>query len=253
MNTATASSALPRTASPSTYHKAQYQLAVALMNIGSVLTKDSNHPLVVKRFIRAMGEERGFKLKLHERNPESPLSPFYLNLRTPDNPKPGPLTQDIVDQSATCIQMLVLANGLTFDAVAGVPNAGDPFAAALARFTGKPLIYLKKEEEGGKRRVTSVCGLVSESVKKVLLVDDLITGADSKREAIGVLREAKLQVTDVVVLVDREQGGLDGLMASGCELYSVFTITKLLDLYVELGTLGVGLSFEIQKYLASQV
>ena len=39
-----------------------------------------------------------FKLKLHEKNPNAPLSPIYLNLRTPDNPKPGNLTLKIVAQ-----------------------------------------------------------------------------------------------------------------------------------------------------------
>ncbi len=28
----------------------------------------------------------GFKLKLHEKNPEAPLSPIFFNLRTEDNP-----------------------------------------------------------------------------------------------------------------------------------------------------------------------
>ncbi len=33
--------------------------------------------------------KEGFKLKLHETNPDEPRSPIFLNIRTPNNPKPG--------------------------------------------------------------------------------------------------------------------------------------------------------------------
>ncbi len=225
------------------YHKARHSLALALMDIGAVLTADSVHPLVVVR-----GEERGFKLKLHEKNTNAPLSPFYLNLRTSDN-KSGPLTSESIGLAARCMWDIQFERKLTFDAIVGVPRAGNPFATALGQLTGKPVIELEKYEHGGKRSIESLTGLVSESVKKVVLVDDLITGADSKIEAIQVLRDVDLEVTDVVVLVDREQGGGEGLSEWSCNLHSVFTITELLDLYVEVGRMQQKLRDDIQTYL----
>lgn len=58
--------------------QAEEDLALKLFDIGAV----------------QFGE---FKLKLHEKNPDAPLSPIFFNFRTPDNPKPGPLTDEVLD------------------------------------------------------------------------------------------------------------------------------------------------------------
>lgn len=228
------------------YQKARYGLANALWDVGAVLTAASVHPLVIKR-----GKERGFKLKLHEKSPDVPLSPFYLNLRTPDNPKPGPLTPEVVEQAARCMQG-ILGNVRPFDALVGVPRAGEPFAEALARLVKKPCIALEKWEHGDKRKIASLKGKVPASVYSVLLVDDLITGAASKREAIEVLRDEGLGVIDAVVLVDREQGGKNEMEVLGCVLHSVFTITDLLGFYVAEGKMKHQLRDEIIAYIAAQ-
>jgi len=54
------------------------------------------------------------KLKLHEKNPDAPLSPFYINLRDRNNPKPGPLDQDDYDLIAHCLLAIINDNQLTF-------------------------------------------------------------------------------------------------------------------------------------------
>ena len=238
-------------ASSAAYYKARYALALNLWDIGAFLTADSKHPFVVERD-SPNGKERGFKLKLHETNPDAPLSPFYLNLRTANN-KNGPLTQEVVDQAASCMQMMVANEGSEFDAVAGFPRAGDPFAKSLASFMGKSLVKLNKYEHDGKRKVASLELPIPVSIRRVLGVDDLITRADTKREGVGVLRDEGIEVTDIAVVVDREQGGSDGLAALGCRLLAVFTITKLLDFYVAMEKISPQLNSDIQKYLASQV
>lgn len=247
----TASSTLPHPPSRSAYHKARHFLALELETSGTVLTAASNHPLVVERQ-GPKGIERGFELRLHQDNPSAPLSPYYLQFRTPDNPKPGPLTPDIVDRSASCMQMLVAIDGLDFDAVVGVPNAGKPFAEALARFTGKPLVEMAKYEHSGKRHIASLKGKVPPSIQKVLVVDDLITAATSKLEAITILQNEGIAVDDVVVLVDREEGGYDELDEWGCRLHSVFTITELFDLFVETGRVPSQLRDDVQTYRTLQ-
>ncbi len=214
------------------YQKTRHDLALMLLNSGAMLTDASNHPLVVERE-GPNRKERGFKLKLHEKNSDDPLSSFYLNLRTADNPKPGPLTQEVIYQAAWCMFELFLERKLTFDAVVGVPRAGDPFAQAFARFARTTCLTMDKWEHEEKRCIASLQGHVPALVKKVLVIDDLITKADSKHEAIEILRDAGMDVTDVIVLVDREQGGHERLAKMGCTLHSVLTITEMLDLYVE--------------------
>ena len=238
------------------YGNTRRTLAFTLMDVRAVLTYESTdpdnpqlpHPLIVER-----GTERGFKLKLHEKNPEAPLSPFYFNLRTPDNPKPGPLTPEIIKIAASCMQRVQLDAKLAFNATVGVPRAGDPFAQALAGFAGVPCLPMDKYEHGDKRCIAGLKGRIPVEVQKVLMVDDLVTEGHSKLEAIHILRDAGLEVSDVMVLIDHGRGGREELEKLGCKLHSVFTAAKLLDLYSHFGKVKPRIRDDIQKYIASQV
>ena len=62
-----------------------------------------------------------------------------------------------------------------------------------------------------------------------MLIDDIITDGASKFEAIEPLEEAGLVVKDLVILIDREQGGRELLAAKGYTLHSVLTISQCFD------------------------
>lgn len=175
-----------------------------------------------------------FKVKLHETQPDAPLSPIYLNLRTPENPKPGPLTPEILDQAA---QLMIQVVGTLPAYIAGVPNAGDPFADAFSRVAGDRFTILRmgKEEQDGVRRVTGIVGAKPESGTEVLVVDDLVTQAHSKFEAIHALEADGMNVRGLVVLVDRQQGGRQQIEAQGYGFYSVYTLPELLEHYADAG------------------
>ncbi len=66
------------------------------------------------------------------------------------------------------------------------------------------------------------------------MVDDLITLADSKLETISALEENGLKVHDVVVLVDREQGGVQELKKRGYSCHVAFKLKELLKFYLEM-------------------
>lgn len=176
-----------------------------------------------------------FKLKLHEKNPDAPLSPIYLNLRTP--PK-GPLTEELVTAlGGVFLHRFARLEEIPYQGVVGVPNAGEPFATAFAKASRAPQLWLDKKEDKGKR--TIVPRLLNEGMAEVgiskgdtmLLVDDLITEADSKLEAIEALQSGGLIVKDVLVLVDREQGGREALARVGITLHAAWQITGLLEFY----------------------
>lgn len=215
----------------------QQALGLALYDIGCVLDR------------KRSPEGQGFRLKLHEKNPEAPLSPFYLNLRTPNNPKPGPLTPELVRESTQHLWALATEQHVhNVHCVAGVPRAGDPLARALSERVGIPFLTLRKEESGARRAVVGIDGIVTAG-HKALLLDDLVTKADSKLEAIKILEGAGLSVRAVLVLVDREQGGAAELNARGYALHALFTITALLDLYVAEGRMTNAERTDIVTYL----
>ncbi|HLC44175.1 MAG TPA: hypothetical protein VJK08_03575, partial [Patescibacteria group bacterium] len=84
--------------------------------------------------------------------------------------------------------------------------------------------------------------------QKVLLVDDLITMADTKLEAVKAINDAERAVEAIVVLVDREQGGAAILEEMGIGLVAVFTLTELLDLYVDAGFITPEDRADVQSY-----
>ena len=195
-----------------------------------------------------------FELKMHEAHPGAPKSPIYLNLRTRDNPKPGPLDSDIIGMISELMLDAVMMVGLDFDVIAGIPNAGDPFADALAAvmsadgLSTRVVQMTKVDDPDGKRHIADVATLLGDDEQKVLLVDDLITMADTKLEAVKAINDAERAVEAIVVLVDREQGGAAILEEMGIGLVAVFTLTELLDLYVDAGFITPEDRADVQSY-----
>jgi orotate phosphoribosyltransferase len=117
---------------------------------------------------------------------------------------------------------------LAFDRIAAIPYAGIPIGVALSLTIDRPMIYPRKEIKtyGTARPIE---GRFIEG-EKALLVDDLITGGDSKLEAIEPLESAGLVVEDILVVIDREQGGGDILAEHGYRLNSILTLREMLDI-----------------------
>lgn len=227
----------------------QRTLARMLWNLGAFKTRD--HPSAVTR-----RKERGFLLKAHEQNPELPLSPFYLNLRTPENPKPGCLTEECVSLVASTMRTLVDELGLKYSYVAGIPNAGVPFATIFTSLApATQLVWLEKCTDGVTRRIQGVQSLGSEGITQgahCLLVDDLITQAGTKMEAVAVCRDAGLVVTDLVVLVDRLQGGSRRLFETQqVSTHALMSIFTLLNFYRDEGLLSTSVFNDIVDYIGS--
>ena len=150
----------------------------------------------------------------------------------------------------------VIEDGIKFDFIAGIPNAADPFVKEFAKlFPGceDKILYLNKEVEAEMRRIGC---LKEESRRKifpgaiVLLFDDLITKAESKLEAAHALEAEGLRVHDVVVLVDREQGGRDEMEKEGYILHAMVNISDLLLFYNVAKLISDEKFEEIKKYLA---
>ena len=147
------------------------------------------------------------------------LSPIYIDLRLlASYPK-------LLARAAH--QMAVIARKLKFDRLAAIPYAALPIGVAVSLAMNKPMIYPRKEaKDYGMARQIEGEYLENEAI---LLIDDLITKGHSKIEAIAPLVAAGLKVTDILVLIDREQGGAEELANLGCRLHSVLTLTRLLD------------------------
>jgi uridine monophosphate synthetase len=113
------------------------------------------------------------------------------------------------------------------DRIAGIPYAGLPLAVAASLAGGFPLIYPRREEKtyGTRRRIEGAF----HPGERVVVIDDIVTDGASKLEAIEPLEAAGLVVEDLVVLIDREQGGRERLASKGYRLHAVLTISACFD------------------------
>jgi orotate phosphoribosyltransferase len=196
-----------------------------------------------------------FRFKLHERYPDAPLAPVKVELRTPDHPKGGPLTPEALSLIGSALCTVHIGD---FKEICGIPHAGERLAdayIAAARRAGfdYPRVQLEKREGGGKRSITKVTAdTVARGRRRVLLIDDVITGADTKLEAINALNEVEMDATCVLVVVDREQGGAEELRGKGYPLRSVFTLNRLLEIGHAHGRVTDAQMREVAEYQATE-
>lgn len=140
------------------------------------------------------------------------------------------------------------ANLIGCDRIAGIPYAGIPLAVAASLAGGIPMIYPRKEvKDYGTRK--AIEGAYSQG-EKVLVIDDIITDGASKIEAIEPLKEAGLVVTDVLVILDREQGGDKILASAGYHLHSLGKLSEVLDALVAAGKVEREMREKVAEFIA---
>lgn len=157
------------------------------------------------------------------------ISPIYIDLRLlVTHPK-------VLRKVAQAMAQKITQTALTFDRLAAIPYAGLPIGVAVALETGLPLIYPRKEaKDYGTAKLIEGDYQAGETV---LLVDDLITKGTAKIESLKPLTDAGLQIKDLLVLIDREQGGAAEMHAHGVALHAVITLSAILDELVATGRL----------------
>ena len=169
-----------------------------------------------------------------------PLSRIYFEFRTPEHPhKPGKLTPELCTKIGRVLVRSVLQKRIHFDAIVGIPDAGtvfvDAFAKAWKEQTQEMALRLRLIKTGeGKERFISGIEENPEVPRgsRVLLFDDLIAHGRSKKEAVIVLRKNLYSCTDISVLLDRREGGVQELDEMGVVVHAVNTIHQYLGVYL---------------------
>src|SRR4051794_12957980 len=137
---------------------------------------------------------------------------------------------------------------LSFDRIAGIPYAGLPIGVAAALAGRYPLCYARKEaKEYGTRQLIEGGPQPGE---RVVLIDDVITDGGAKLEAVAPFRAAGLVVEDVLVLVDREQGGGEVLAGHGLRLHACYTLRELLTALRDAGRIPAETYDRVLRYLS---
>jgi orotate phosphoribosyltransferase len=155
-------------------------------------------------------------------------SPVYLQLRElASHPA-------LLRDAGEALGQIIRTNYPDAGTLVGIAYGGIPIAVAASLASGVPAAMTRKLETGRESTIdealaaygqhASVEGLIEEG-SRVVLIDDLVTGFDSKLVAARqVEREVErrgldhVTCRDVVVLVDREQGGAEAARSHGFSL-----------------------------------
>lgn len=180
-----------------------------------------------------------FRLKLHEREPDAPLSPIYVDLRVLRS------WPDAIDTAVAALSEMIAAKQLSFSRYADIPMAATPLVAILMHQTRVPMITPRETKTHG------IAGTINGDFslgETVLVIDDLVTHADSKLEAIRILEDNGLVVHDVAVLIDRNQGAGEQLAAAGYTLHAALQLNQLLDYWRESGAIDAATYERVRAY-----
>ncbi|MEO6457576.1 MAG: orotidine-5'-phosphate decarboxylase, partial [Chloroflexia bacterium] len=158
------------------------------------------------------------------------VSPYYNNLRLLASYPP------LLRKVASAMARTMEAAGVKPDVLIGIAEAGIPLAVALSQETGIPAGYVRSSAKahGIKRMVE---GAWQEGATAVL-VDDVVSDGASKLEVLEHLHAAGLKVRDIVVLVDRNQGGPELMAQHNLRCQATVTMREALQVLLDAGLIG---------------
>lgn len=168
-------------------------------------------------------------------------SPFYVDLR--------PLASSPQLLKTLSNNLLGLVDDRNLELICGVPYAALPMATTMSLESGIPLIIKRKENKGyGTKRMLEG---VFENGQNCLLVEDVITSGKSLVETIDEVQREGLNVTDIVVVLDREQGGIAKLKEKGYRVQTLFTINEVIDILYKYHRLDAEQVEKIKDFITS--
>lgn len=124
---------------------------------------------------------------------------------------------------------------LNVNGIGGLTLGADQIAYAAALISNgkdKPLDVFVVRKEAKKHGMMRWVEGPLEKGAKVVIVDDVVTTGASTIMAIRRAMEAGFEVKKVIVLVDREEGGMEEIKREvDCEVEAIFTKRELLEIH----------------------
>jgi uridine monophosphate synthetase len=170
------------------------------------------------------------------------ISPIYINLRKiisyPDILRT--IAQAMWDGTRDC----------QYDLVCGVPYTALPIATCLSLDHHIPMIMRRKEKKdyGTKQMIEGEF----KAGQSCLIIEDVITTGGSIIETAVELENAGLVVKDLVVLIDREQGGKQTLNQK-YRTHTILTLSEIFDTLLQSSLLNDVEQQAIHQFRAEKI
>ncbi|MBW4664226.1 MAG: orotate phosphoribosyltransferase [Chroococcus sp. CMT-3BRIN-NPC107] len=135
-------------------------------------------------------------------------------------------------QGATAIARLLLSQlPNNTQAVAGLTLGADPMVTAVSVvsvYENRPIsaLIIRKEAKG-HGTMAYIEGLTLPAGTSVVVLEDVVTTGQSALKAVERLTGAGYKVSDVMAIVDRQQGGEELYKSEGINFQSIFTIADI--------------------------
>ncbi len=109
--------------------------------------------------------------------------------------------------------------------VAGPELGAVALATVAALATGIPSVLVRKaaKDYGTGKRIEGVL----RAGDRVILIEDVMTTGGQALDSAEALRDAGTEVTRVIAIVDREEGGAEALHTAGFDFEALFTLSGL--------------------------
>jgi orotate phosphoribosyltransferase len=123
-------------------------------------------------------------------------------------------------------------------AVAGLTLGADPMVTAVsvvAAYEGRSLTALiVRKEAKGHGTQAYIEGPTLPPGSSVVVLEDVVTTGQSALKAVDRLRQAGYTVSQIIALVDRQQGGAELYQQQGLQFKAVFSIQDIQTRYAQL-------------------
>jgi uridine monophosphate synthetase len=152
------------------------------------------------------------------------LSPYYIDLaRLLSSPED---LCTITDIAANTVKRIAASTRI--DKLASIELKGALLLTSIGCRTGLPCTVVRKEEKtyGATGRIA---GAEVTRDEHMLFFDDVVSEGLSKLEGIKPLEQLGAKVEDIMVVVDREQGGRENLEKKGYRVHTLSRISEIVN------------------------